>query len=120
MSVHLPLLVMISGSSAKAPTQTSPKFPLSAMIRFALGAGARSRRGRFHNRLLAPERAPDTLDYIRYANPTDFAVIHLIPNENDCDLPREAGAAPKPGTPKVPRPLRAPAQKEFRLYLFAY
>ena len=38
LSVHLPLFVTISGSSANEPTQTFPKFPASAMIRFALGA----------------------------------------------------------------------------------
>ena len=37
-SAHLPLLVTISGSSANEPTQTSPKLPAFAMIRFALGA----------------------------------------------------------------------------------
>ena len=37
-SSHLPLLVTISGSSANEPTQTSPKLPAFAMIRFALGA----------------------------------------------------------------------------------
>ena len=37
---HLPLLVTISGSSANEPTQTSPKLPALAMIRFALGAGS--------------------------------------------------------------------------------
>jgi hypothetical protein len=37
-SAHLPLLVTIKGSSAKEPTQTAPKLPAFAMIRFALGA----------------------------------------------------------------------------------
>ena len=37
-SAHLPLFVTISGSSANAPTHTSPKLPAFAMIRFALGA----------------------------------------------------------------------------------
>ena len=40
-STHLPLLVRISGSSANEPTQTAPKLPELAMIRFALG-GART------------------------------------------------------------------------------
>src|SRR5215475_12214003 len=39
-SVHLPLFVTIKGSSAKEPTQTLPKLPVFAMIRFALGGGA--------------------------------------------------------------------------------
>jgi hypothetical protein len=39
---HFPLFVIVSGSSAKDPVHTFPKLPLSAMIRFALGAGATS------------------------------------------------------------------------------
>src|ERR1700722_15040199 len=40
VSVHLPLLVKTSGLSSKQPTQTLPKFPVLAIIRFNLGAGA--------------------------------------------------------------------------------
>jgi hypothetical protein len=40
VNVHLPLLFNTSGSSAKCPTQTFPKFPVSARIRFSFGVGA--------------------------------------------------------------------------------
>src|SRR5208283_1260673 len=39
-SVHFPLLLKISGSSAKEPTHTFPKFPLSAISRTRRGATA--------------------------------------------------------------------------------
>ena len=57
VSVHLPLLVMISGSSANEPTQTWPKFPLSAMIRFAFGvrADAGDGHGRGSGRVVAED-----------------------------------------------------------------
>ena len=40
VSVQPPLLVTISGSSTKPPTQAFPKLPVFAMIRLAVGAGA--------------------------------------------------------------------------------
>src|SRR5580658_4947650 len=39
-SVHFPLLVTIKGLSTNEPTQMLPKFPVSAMIRLAMGGGA--------------------------------------------------------------------------------
>src|SRR5712691_8398597 len=40
VSGHGPLLLRMSGSSAKRPTQTLPKLPLLAMMRLRRGAGA--------------------------------------------------------------------------------
>ena len=40
VSVHRPLLLSVSGSSLKDPTQQLPKLPLFAIIRASLGAGA--------------------------------------------------------------------------------
>src|SRR5215472_6220417 len=39
--VHFPLLVRISGSSTKLPTQHFPKLPVLAMSKFSFGAGAK-------------------------------------------------------------------------------